>query len=351
MNNISEILDILKKLIKTASFSRDEDKTADIIQQFLKLKEYPINRKGNNIWVYGKNNKAGLPFILLNSHHDTVKPVESWTLDPFEPKEENGKIYGLGSNDAGASLVSLLAVFFHLDGFDKKYNLIYAATAEEEISGAEGIHSIIDDLEKIDLAIIGEPTNMQMAVAEKGLMVLDCITEGKAGHAARNEGDNAIYKALKDIKWIKKYSFPKISSLLGQVKMTVTQINAGIQHNIIPDKCSFVVDVRSNEKYTNKEIYEIINKNIESKVTPRSFRLNSSSIHLNHPIVKKGIKMGLMYFGSPTTSDQAAIPWTSIKIGPGDSARSHSADEYIKIIEIENAISTYIELLKDLDIK
>ncbi|MFC2138036.1 M20 family metallo-hydrolase [Bacteroidota bacterium] len=350
MKDITEIIILLKDLIKTPSFSRAENKSADLIQQFLKLKAYSINRKGNNLWVYGKNNKIDLPFILLNSHHDTVKPVESWTIDPFEPVEEKGKIFGLGSNDAGASLVSLLATFFYLDEIQKNYNIVFAATAEEEISGAEGMHSIIDDLEKINLAVIGEPTIMQMAVAEKGLLVLDCTAEGKAGHAARDEGDNAIYKAQKDIEWIRKYNFPKKSELLGQVKMTVTQINAGIQHNIIPDNCNFVVDVRSNEKYSNKEIFEIIDKNTLSKVTPRSFRLNSSSIDLNHPIVKKGVEMGLTYFGSPTTSDQATIPWKSIKIGPGDSARSHSANEYIYISEIEKAISIYIELLKDLEL-
>ncbi len=348
MNNIFEIIELLKDLIKIPSFSREEDKTADLIQQFIKSKEYPVNRKGNNIWIYGKNNKSGLPFILLNSHHDTVKPVESWIKDPFSPTEENGKIFGLGSNDAGASLVSLLSAFLHLDNIENQFNLIYAATAEEEISGAGGMITIIDELDNVDLAIIGEPTKMQMAVAEKGLMVLDCEAEGKAGHAAREEGINAIYNAMKDIEWIKKYQFPDMSDLLGTVKMTVTQINAGHQHNVIPDKCTFVIDVRSNEKYSNKEIFEIIDKNTISKIIPRSFRLNSSVINIDHPIVKRGVKLGLSCIGSPTTSDQAIIPWPSIKIGPGDSARSHSADEFISIIEIEKGISTYINLLKDL---
>ncbi|MBN2520852.1 MAG: M20 family metallo-hydrolase [Bacteroidales bacterium] len=348
MNSITEIINLLKELIKIPSFSREECKTADLLENFINNKGYKVNRKINNLWVFGNNNKPKKPYVLLCSHHDTVKPVNTWTKNPFEPLEENGKIYGLGSNDAGASLVSLLAAFLQLDQQENPFNLIYAASAEEEVSGLNGMTSLISELGHIDLAIIGEPTQMQMAVAEKGLMVIDCESHGKAGHAARNEGINAIYIAHKDIEWIKNYCFPKKSDLLGEVKMTVTMINAGQQHNVVPDKCSFVIDVRANELYSNEEIFSIIQSNLKSIAKARSFRLNSSSINTNHPIVKKGIEMGLTYFGSPTTSDQSVIPFTSIKIGPGDSSRSHSADEFIYIDEINKGVETYINLLSNL---
>jgi acetylornithine deacetylase len=282
-----------------------------------------------------------------------VKPSASWTIDPFNPIEKDGKLFGLGSNDAGASLVSLMFAFFHFAGDGQRpYNLIYSATAEEEISGKNGIESILPDLGKVDLAIVGEPTQMQMAIAGKGLMVLDCKTKGKTGHAARSEGINAIYLALEDIEWFRTYKFPKESSLLGPVKMSVTLINAGTQHNVVPDECTYVVDIRTNEFYKNLQALEIIRQHIKhSEITPRSTNLNSCSIPLDHPIVKRGLEMGLKYYGSPTSSDQMKIPYTSVKIGPGDSARSHSADEFVYLEEIKHGIDFYIKLLNNLSLK
>jgi acetylornithine deacetylase len=327
----------------------EEDKTAELIFDFLASKGFNPERKGNNIWVKSVLSDK-LPTILLNSHHDTVKPSSSWTLDPFSPLEKDGKLFGLGSNDAGAPLVCLLMAFIHLSQQSiRPYNLIFSATAEEEITGRGGVESILPDLGKIDLAIVGEPTKMQMAVAAKGVMVLDCQTFGITGHAARNEGLNAIYFALEDIEKIRNFTFPKASELLGPVKMTVTIIHAGTQHNVIPDTCSYVMDVRTNELYTNQQVLDIITELLEySEITPRSTRLNSSRIDLNHPIVKRGLKLGLTYFGSPTSSDQMVIPCTSIKIGPGDSARSHSADEFVYIDEIGQGIDLYIKLLEHL---
>jgi len=288
---------------------------------------------------------------LLNSHIDTVKPSSGYTRDPFSPDIEGDFLYGLGSNDAGGALVTLLAVFMHFNTLeDLPFNLIYAATAEEEISGTNGLESILNDLGKLDLAIVGEPTKMQMAIAEKGLMVLDCTAHGKSGHAAREEGENAIYKAIADIEKIRNYRFEKISDVLGPVKMSVTIVNAGTQHNVVPDSCTFVVDVRTNEYYSNQQACEIITELIDSDVAPRSFRLNSSGMPVDHPIVRRGISIGLNYYGSPTTSDQAVIPFPSIKIGPGDSARSHTADEYILISELEEGYHIYVNLLTDLRI-
>lgn len=346
-----DAISLLKQLIATPSLSKQEDDTAKLISQFLSAKGFKPERKGNNVWA--KSIVSGsLPTILLNSHHDTVKPAQSWTLDPFSPIEKDGKLYGLGSNDAGASLVSLMMTFIHLyKQPNRLYNLIFAATAEEEVTGKGGVESILPDLGKIDLAIVGEPTKMQMAVAEKGLMVLDCKAIGKTGHAARNEGVNAIYQAIEDINWFRIYEFPERSELLGSVKMSVTLINAGTQHNVVPDECSYVVDVRTNEFYSNQKAFEIIRQHVKhSEVTPRSTRLNSSRIPLDHPLVKRGLEMGLTYFGSPTSSDQTVIPYTSIKIGPGDSSRSHTADEFVYLEEIENGIGTYIRLLENLKI-
>jgi len=342
-------IDLLSRLIATPSLSREEDKTAGIIESFLKEQGCTTFRKGNNVWVQSMIDDQ-LPVILLNSHHDTVKPVTSWTRDPFTPTIEDGRLYGLGSNDAGASLVSLMMTFLHFaEQKNRRYNLIYAATAEEEITGVNGIALILDDLGPFDLAIVGEPTQMQMAVAEKGLMVLDCETVGKTGHAARNEGLNAIYLALEDIEWFRNFKFPKSSPLLGDVNMNVTVINAGYQHNIIPDSCKYVVDVRTNECYNNVKALGIIRENMKfSNVTPRSTHINSSSIPMYHPVVQRGLSLGLTAYGSPTTSDQARIPYTSIKIGPGDSARSHTADEYILLDEIQDGIEMYIRLLTDL---
>ena len=343
-----EAISLLKKLIATPSFSREEDKTADIIEAFFKEKNIPTERKGNNIWAKNAQFIEGLPVVLLNSHHDTVKPVTGWTRDPFSPDIENGILYGLGSNDAGGPLVALIATFCHF--YDKKlsFNLILAATAEEEISGANGIASLLSDLPPITVGIVGEPTMMQMAVAEKGLMVVDGIAHGKAGHAARNEGVNAIYIALEDIEAIKNFKFDKTSDFLGDIKMTVTQIEAGTQHNVVPDTCKFVIDIRSNECYSNAEIFEIIQKQVISELKPRSFRLNSSRIALTHPLVLRGIGLGLSYYGSPTLSDQALMPFETLKIGPGDSARSHTANEYIGVKEIEEGIEVYKKLLESL---
>lgn len=344
-------ISLLKQLITQPSLSREEDKTAGLIFDFLKSEGASPERKNNNVWEKSVISES-LPTILLNSHHDTVKPSASWTLDPFQPLEKDGKLFGLGSNDAGGALVSMIAAYLALkDIADRPYNLILVASAEEEVSGKNGIESILPELGKLDLAIVGEPTLMQMAVAEKGLMVLDCKSTGVSGHAARNEGVNAIYKAMEDIEWFRTFDFPYKSSLLGPVKMSVTQINAGSQHNVVPDLCTYVVDVRSNECYRNEETLQIIRKHVKnSEVTPRSTRINSSFIPLEHPMVQRGISLGLSYYGSPTTSDQALIPCTSIKIGPGDSSRSHTADEYIYIEEIGKGISTYISLLMGLKI-
>ena len=345
-----QVTDLLCQLVQTPSLSGEEDAVADIIEEFLKNKGFDITRKHNNVWAR-IDSDPDLPVLLLNSHLDTVKAVEGWTIDPFQGSIKDGCIFGLGSNDAGASVTALLACFIYLSRQDNlPYNLVFAASAEEEISGKKGISSILKDLGHIDLAVIGEPTGMKMAVAEKGLMVLDCSASGQSSHVSHGSTNNAIYHAMKDIEWIRNYRFSKESEQLGTVQMQVTIINAGYQHNIIPDRCSFVLDVRSNELYTNKEIHEIIQDHLASKVVPRSFRLNSSAISLKHPVVQKGVSMGLEYFGSATLSDQAIMPFSSIKIGPGDSLRSHTADEFITIEELHEGISTYIELLSGLKI-
>lgn len=343
-----QAIDLLKELIAIPSFSREETAAADNLQNYIESLGYVANRKDNNIWLMSAGFDLSKPTILLNSHIDTVKPGSTWTLDPFTPSEKDGKLYGIGSNDAGASLVSLLHVFFILTEKSQAYNLIFAATAEEEVSGANGMESLLKELPKIDVAIVGEPTGMQMAIAEKGLMVLDCTALGKAGHAARNEGENAIYKALDDIAWFKNHRFAKVSDELGEVKMSVTLVNAGTQHNVVPDRCTFVVDVRSNECYSNPEIIAEIKANVSCEVKARSTRLNSSAIDKNHPLVQKGIELGLSTYGSPTLSDQALMPFPSLKIGPGDSARSHTADEFIYLHEIEEAIKLYVEMLDGL---
>lgn len=344
-------INLLKSLISVSSLSRNEEDAARIIRDFFTDSKLRYDSKVNNTWVKNRFWKDGLPVILLNSHIDTVKPASGYTRNPFSPDVENGILYGLGSNDAGGPLVTLLAVFMHFYPVENlPFNLIYAASAEEEISGINGLASILDELGPIDLAIVGEPTKMQMAIAEKGLMVLDCTAHGKSGHAAREEGENAIYKAIADIEKIRNYRFEKTSDILGPVKMSVTLINAGTQHNVVPDSCSFVVDVRTNEHYSNQLACEIISELIESDVAPRSFRLNSSGIPVDHPIVQRGISLGLNYYGSPTTSDQAVIPYPSIKIGPGDSARSHTADEYILISEMEEGFRIYVDLLSGLQL-
>ncbi|KOH47162.1 M20 family metallo-hydrolase [Sunxiuqinia dokdonensis] len=349
---MKEYIQLLQKLIQTQSFSKEEEPAAHLIRRVLTEKGISFQAKKNNTWAKNANWKDGLPVILLNSHVDTVRPAKNWTKDPFGAELDGDDLYGLGSNDAGASLVTLLAVFIHFNQKnDLPFNLIYAASAEEEISGPDGMASLIGELGPVDLAIVGEPTQMQMAIAEKGLMVLDCTAHGKAGHAARNEGENALYKALDDIQKLRDYRFEKTSEVLGEVKLSVTQIHAGSQHNVVPDQCTFVVDVRTNEHYSNQQAFEIIAGLIGSDVKARSFRLNSSGIELTHPIVKRGLELGLTYYGSPTTSDQAVMPFQSIKIGPGDSARSHTADEYIRLSEIEAGFKTYVALLDGLILK
>jgi acetylornithine deacetylase len=348
---MEEYIQLLRSLIQTQSFSKEEEQAAALIRNFLLGKGFSFQTKRNNTWAKNRQWQDGLPVILLNSHVDTVRPANNWTKDPFGASMEGDCLYGLGSNDAGASLVTLLAVFIHFN--QQKilpFNLIYVASAEEEISGLNGMESLIGELGKVDLAIVGEPTQMQMAIAEKGLMVLDCTTHGKSGHAARNEGENALYKAIDDIQKLRGYRFEKVSEVLGEVKLSVTQINAGYQHNVVPDQCTFVVDVRTNEHYSNQKVLKMVRSLITSEVVARSFRLNSSGISPDHPIVKRGTGMGLSSYGSPTTSDQAVMPFNSIKIGPGDSARSHTADEYIRISEIEEGFKIYIALLDRLEI-
>jgi acetylornithine deacetylase len=342
---------LLKRLIATPSLSKSEEKTAQLLEIFFSERNIPFSRKINNVYARNKFFNPQLPNILLNSHHDTVKPNLKWTLDPYTPAEKDGKLYGLGSNDAGASLVSLLAVFqYFYYRTDLKYNFIIVASAEEEITGVNGLELLFKEnlLPIFEFAIVGEPTQMQMAIAEKGLMVLDCTAKGIAGHAAREEGENALYKAIDDINWVRNYQFPKVSELLGPVKMSVTIINAGSQHNVVPDGCAFTIDVRVNDKYSLEEIKETIQSNIQSAISPRSLRLKPSSIDPNHQIVQAGKALGLSTYGSPTTSDQAVIDYPSLKIGPGDSARSHTADEYILIKEIEEGIDIYLKMLKQI---
>ncbi|MDD6211419.1 MAG: M20 family metallo-hydrolase [Bacteroidales bacterium] len=341
-------VDLLKDIITIPSFSREEQSVADKLEEYISRQNFTPNRIGNNIWIEASAHDANRPTLLLNSHIDTVKPVAGWNKDPFKPVENDDYIYGLGSNDAGASLVSLLHSFFLLSRKEQPYNLIFLASSEEEISGKNGIESALRILPSINFAVVGEPTGMQPAIAEKGLMVLDCIANGKSGHAARNEGVNAIYEAIQDIEWFRSHHFPKISPLLGEVKMSVTMINAGTQHNVIPDECRYVVDVRSNEYYNNEELFLLISQSVKSTVQARSFRLNSSGIQPNHPFVKRALLLGLLPFGSPTLSDQALMPFPSVKMGPGDSSRSHTADEYIKKSEIREAIEIYTKLLDDL---
>ncbi|SMC75769.1 M20 family metallo-hydrolase [Pedobacter nyackensis] len=339
-------LGLLKQLISIQSFSKEEDQTADAIEAFLQERNIQTNRKLNNVWAYNKHFDAAKPTLLLNSHHDTVKPSTGYTRDPYAASVEEGKLYGLGSNDAGGCLVSLIATFlYYHDQEDLSYNICLAATAEEEISGTHGLEYVLPDLGELEFAIVGEPTLMNLAIAERGLLVLDCTVHGKAGHAAREEGDNAIYKALKDIDWFRSYRFSKVSEMFGPLKMSVTIINAGSQHNVVPATCTFTVDVRVTDAYTNEEVLKIIRTNVDCDVKPRSVRLKPSSIDKEHPIVQAGLSLGRTTYGSPTTSDQALLSIPSVKVGPGDSARSHMADEYIYIEEIEKGIDLYIKML------
>ena len=353
----NEAVELLKKLIATPSVSREETAAADILADFIENYGLPVKRIGNNILVCEELD-AEKPTLLLNAHIDTVKPVSTWTRDPFTPVVEGDRLYGLGANDCGGGLVSLLQVYRILRGGTSQreqdgdtslrvpYNIVYLASCEEEVSGAGGFSLALPELPKIDVAIVGEPTGMHPAIAEKGLMVIDGVAYGKSGHAAREEGVNAIYEALDDLVWLRDYRFKKSSPLLGPTKMTVTVLNSGTQHNVVPDECRFVIDVRTNEYYQNEYLFSFLQKHMKKcQLKARSFRLSSSHIPVGHPLVMKSLQMGLVPFGSPTLSDQALMPFLSLKMGPGDSARSHSADEFICISEIEQAIKTYVELL------
>ncbi len=348
----SDAIRLLKQLISTPSFSKEEAETANVLENFFKEKNIKTNRSLNNVWAVNKYFDKAKFTILLNSHHDTVKPNSGYTLDPFAPIEKDNKLYGLGSNDAGGSLSSLVAVFVHFYSIENlPFNLVLAATSEEEISGHNGVEHLLPLLPEIDCGIVGEPTLMKMAVAEKGLFVLDCTAKGIAGHAARNEGVNAIYMAMKDIEWFRTYEFEKISPLLGPVHTAVTSIStANKAHNIVPSECSFVVDIRVNELYTFEEVLSVIGQNIKSGIKPRSTRLRPSFIEDNHPLVTAGRSLGLASYGSPTCSDKALMPFPTLKIGPGDSARSHSADEYIYAAEVKDGINKYYEILKNVTI-
>ena len=338
---------LLQQLIATPSFSTQEQDTAEVLEGLFHMMGIPCQRQGHNVWARARHWREGKPVVLLNSHHDTVQPAAGWQRHPFTPTLEDDRLYGLGSNDAGGPLVSLIAAFIHFyQREDLPFNLILAATAEEEISGLNGIAALLGELPPITLGIIGEPTQMQMAIAERGLMVIDAAAKGKAGHAARGEGVNAIYLALEDIAWIRGYQFEKVSPLLGPVKATVTQVQAGYQHNVVPDTCTYVIDVRTQECYTNAEVLGLLQRHTQAELKPRSLRLNPSGIPDSHPIVQAGLSLGLSAFGSPTLSDQALCLFPTVKIGPGDSARSHTADEYIAISEIEAGIEIYIRLLE-----
>lgn len=342
-----EAVSLLSHLIATPSVSSDERRAADIMEEELTRCGFTPHREANNVWAIGQCQREDRPTLLLNAHIDTVKPVASYTRNPYEPSLEDGTLYGLGSNDCGGGLVSLLQVFRELSASERcPYNLVYLASAEEEVSGKDGISRALPLLPHVDVAIVGEPTGMQPAVAEKGLMVVDITAHGKSGHAARNEGVNAIYEALDDLCWIRFHRFDRVSQFLGPTKMQATVVNAGTQHNVVPDECKIVVDVRTNELYTNEEVFDIISSHCKSECRARSFRLHSSRIDLNHPLVERCVALGLQPFGSPTLSDQALMPFASLKLGPGQSARSHSADEYIKVSEIEHAIGLYLRLLE-----
>lgn len=349
MEQYYEAIDLLKGMISRPSFSREETAVADYLQKCWSDAGHHVFRKGNNLWIIAPGFDFAKPTLLLNSHIDTVKPAAGWQKDPFLPEEtEADQLYGLGSNDAGASVVSLYEAFTILSAKAQPYNLIFLASCEEEVSGKNGIESVLPELPPICFAVVGEPTGMRPAIAEKGLMVLDCVATGKAGHAARNEGVNAIYKAIEDINWFSTYQFPEKSDLLGPVKMTVTIIKAGTQHNVVPDRCEFTVDIRSNEFYSNERLFELIKEQVGCEIKARSFRLNSSRTEPEHPFVQRCLMLGKEPFGSPTLSDQALMRFPSVKIGPGDSARSHSADEYIYGPEIRDAITTYVRLLDGL---
>lgn len=344
----AQAVDLLKELIRTPSLSGEEEKTAAIIRRFLEERSVEVEQVQNNIWCRNRDFSQEKPTILLNSHHDTVPPGSSYTRSPHEPSVEDGILYGLGSNDAGGPLVALIATFLHFYERELPFNLILAATGEEENSGEKGIPLLLPYLGRIDFGIVGEPTKMELAVAEKGLIVLDCVAHGVRGHAARDEGENAIYNAMVDIEWFRTYRFERESAILGPVKMTVTIVQGGSRHNVVPETCNFTVDVRTTDAYTNREVAEIIRSHVRSEVNVRSYRLNPSGIDSDHPIVAVAKHLGIPTYGSPTLSDQSRMPFPTVKIGPGDSARSHTADEYIHLEEIRAGIERYVQILDQL---
>ena len=345
---IQEAIALLKSLIETPSFSGEEDQTALLIENWFTQNNIPFERENNNIWAYNLSFDKRKPTLLLNSHHDTVRPNQGYTNNPIEAKVKDGKLFGLGSNDAGGALVSLMATFVHFyDQENLPYNIVLVASAEEENSGKKGLNSVLKHLPELDCAIVGEPTSMQLAIAEKGLLVLDVVIEGTASHAAHNNPDNPIYNAMPVIEWFKTYQFAKISEILGAVKMTVTQIAAGKQHNVVPAECHLVVDIRVNDCYNNTEILDTVKANVNAEVTPRSMHLNASSIPVSHGLVQAGIALGKTTYGSPTLSDQSVLSCKSLKIGPGETLRSHSADEFIYVNEIDDGIRLYIKILTD----
>ena len=348
---LSDAVELLKALIETPSVSRNEENAANLLASYLDKWQLPYGREANNLWVGCPDWQNDRPTLMLNAHIDTVKPVSTWTRDPYKASQEGDILYGLGSNDCGGGLVSLLQTYRIMLNKPRNYNILWVASAEEEVSGSNGFSRVLSRLPNIDVAIVGEPTGMQPAIAEKGLMVIDGYADGVSGHAARNEGVNAIYEALDDLVWLRDYRFRKVSPLLGETKMTVTVVEAGTQHNVIPDSLHFVIDIRTNEYYQNEFVFEFLRKKMKKcRLEARSFRLHSSSITESHPLIKKCKAMGMRPFGSPTLSDQALMPFTSVKLGPGKSSRSHSANEYIRISEIGNAIETYVNLLSDISL-
>ena len=350
-NYLNDAVILLKELIATPSVSRNEEQAASLISRYLDLWGLPYGREGNNLWVGCPDWDCHRPTVMLNAHIDTVKPVATWTRNPYEATQEGDILYGLGSNDCGGGLVTLLQAYRIMLPRKRSYNLLWVASAEEEVSGKDGFSRVLPKLPPVDVAIVGEPTGLQPAIAEKGLMVIDGYADGVSGHAARNEGVNAIYEALDDLVWLRDYRFRKESALLGPTKMTVTVIEAGTQHNVIPDSLHFIIDIRTNEHYQNEYLYEFLKKKMKKcRLEARSFRLHSSCIAESHPVVQKCLAMGMKPFGSPTLSDQALMPFPSLKLGPGESARSHSADEFIRISEMEQAIRTYVQLLSDLQL-
>ena len=344
----TQAVSLLCQMVSTPSISREESNAASLLEHFMSEQGLNPKRHENNLWVLAPGYDKARPTLMLNAHIDTVPPATSWTHNPFAPTLEGDKLFGLGTNDDGASLVTLLQVFRTLASKPQPYNLLFLASAEEEVSGNKGIEAVLPLLPPVNVALVGEPTGMQPAIAEKGLMVIDATAHGRSGHAARNEGDNAILRAIDDIQRLRNLRFPLVSRLLGQVKTTVTIIHAGTRHNIVPDSCTFTIDVRSNELYSNQEILNILRQELSSELKPRSLRLNSSRISTNHPLVRRTVELGLTPFGSPTLSDRALMPFPALKLGPGQPSRSHSADEYVRISEIEHALETYLKLLDNL---